>query len=121
MKWRNIRDIVAACLLAASLLLACLSSFGSYPAHRSEVVARKMERTVNRRMARLDRFVAKALQQPQDEWLELKGLPDDMVIHRMTGDGPRKLLIAPLWTTDKKKVLNTLRRKLADGNGKKRN
>ncbi len=48
-------------------------------------------------------------------------LPDDMVIHRMTGDGPRKLLIAPLWTTDKKKVLNTLRRKLADGNGKKRN
>ena len=44
-------------------------------------------------------------------------LPDDMVIHRMTGDGPRKLLIAPLWTTDKKKVLNTLRRKLADGNG----
>ena len=86
MKWRNIRDIVAACLLAASLLLACLSSFGSYPAHRSEVVARKMERTVNRRMARLDRFVEKALQLPQDEWLELKGLPDDMVIYRYVND-----------------------------------
>ena len=41
-------------------------------------------------------------------------LPEDMVIHRMTGDGPRKLLIAPLWTTDKKRVLNTLRRKLAN-------
>ena len=41
-------------------------------------------------------------------------LPEDMVIHRMTGDGPRKLLIAPRWTTDKKRVLNTLRRKLAN-------
>lgn len=41
-------------------------------------------------------------------------LPENMVIHRMTGDGPRKLLIAPLWTTDKKRVLNTLRRKLAN-------
>ena len=39
-------------------------------------------------------------------------LPDDTVIHRMTGDGPRKLLIAPLWCLDKKRVLNTLARKL---------
>ena len=28
-----------------------------------------------------------------------------MVIHRLTGDGPRSLLIAPLWSTDKKRVL----------------
>lgn len=35
-------------------------------------------------------------------------LPPEMVIHRMTGDGPRKLLIAPLWSTDKKRVLNTI-------------
>lgn len=35
-------------------------------------------------------------------------LPPDTVIHRMTGDGPRKLLIAPLWSTDKKRVLNTI-------------
>ena len=39
-------------------------------------------------------------------------LPDDTVIHRMTGDGPRKLLIAPLWCLDKKRVLKTLARKL---------
>ncbi len=35
-------------------------------------------------------------------------LPPDMIIHRITGDGPRKLLIAPLWSTDKKRVLNTI-------------
>ena len=42
----------------------------------------------------------------------LELLPSDMVIHRMTGDGPRKLLIEPLWSTDKKRVLNTIHRKL---------
>lgn len=34
--------------------------------------------------------------------------PPEFVIHRITGDGPRKLLIAPLWSTDKKNVLNTI-------------
>ena len=42
----------------------------------------------------------------------LEILPPDMVIHRLTGDGPRKLLIAPLWSTDKKRVLNTINKKL---------
>lgn len=37
-------------------------------------------------------------------------LPPEMVIHRLTGDGPRNLLIAPLWSTDKKRVLNTIQR-----------
>ena len=36
-------------------------------------------------------------------------LPDGTVIHRITGDGPKKLLIEPQWCADKKKVLNTLR------------
>lgn len=44
----------------------------------------------------------------------IKILPDDMVIHRMTGDGAKKTLIAPLWSTDKKKVLNTLNKKLSE-------
>lgn len=46
----------------------------------------------------------------------LEILPPDMVVHRLTGDGPRKLLIAPLWSTDKKRVLNTLQKKLKDRN-----
>lgn len=35
-------------------------------------------------------------------------LPEDMVVHRLTGDPPKKLLIEPLWSGDKKKVLNTI-------------
>ena len=35
-------------------------------------------------------------------------LPEKTVLHRMTGDGPRRLLIAPLWCLEKKRVLNTL-------------
>jgi radical SAM superfamily enzyme len=35
-----------------------------------------------------------------------------MVIHRLTGDGPKKLLIAPVWSADKKNVLNTIHRAL---------
>ena len=39
-------------------------------------------------------------------------LPADMVIHRLTGDGPKRTLIAPKWTADKKRVLNALSREL---------
>ena len=35
-------------------------------------------------------------------------LPQETVLHRMTGDGPGSLLIAPDWVRNKKKVLNTL-------------
>ncbi|MCR5432655.1 MAG: TIGR01212 family radical SAM protein [Lachnospiraceae bacterium] len=35
-------------------------------------------------------------------------IPDNVVVHRLTGDGPKKGLLAPLWTGDKKKVLNTI-------------
>ena len=35
-------------------------------------------------------------------------IPENIIVHRLTGDGPPKLLIAPMWSTDKKKVLNTL-------------
>ena len=48
-----------------------------------------------------------------DEYLAAIGailpvLPKSMVIHRLTGDGPKNILAAPLWTADKKRVLNTL-------------
>jgi len=40
----------------------------------------------------------------------IERLPSDMVIHRLTGDGPKSLLIAPLWSANKREVLNTIRR-----------
>lgn len=36
----------------------------------------------------------------------------DMVIHRITGDGPKSLLIAPLWSSSKRHVLNTIHKEL---------
>ena len=42
----------------------------------------------------------------------LELLPPDMVIHRITGDGPKSLLIAPKWSANKKMVLNTIRREM---------
>lgn len=39
-------------------------------------------------------------------------IPENIVIHRLTGDGPKSLLIAPLWTGDKRRVLNCLNKYL---------
>ncbi len=39
-------------------------------------------------------------------------IPETMVIHRLTGDGNKKTLIAPLWSADKKRVLNELNKVL---------
>lgn len=44
----------------------------------------------------------------------LSVLPPEMVVHRFTGDGPKKTLIAPMWSADKKVVLNRLNRIVAD-------
>lgn len=38
----------------------------------------------------------------------LEIIPKNIVIHRLTGDGAKKDLIAPLWSADKKKVLNAI-------------
>lgn len=43
-------------------------------------------------------------------------LPPNVVIHRITGDGPRALLIAPLWSADKKRVLNTINKRFRERN-----
>ena len=48
-----------------------------------------------------------------EEYIELLSdciarLNPDISIHRLTGDGPKDLLIAPLWTSNKRTVLNTL-------------
>lgn len=37
-------------------------------------------------------------------------LPKNVVIHRLTGDAPKKLLVAPPWSADKKYVINSVRK-----------
>ena len=54
-----------------------------------------------------------------DEYVNLivkcvKIIPKDIVIHRLTGDGAKKDLIAPLWSADKKRVLNASNKALRE-------
>lgn len=42
----------------------------------------------------------------------LEMIPKDVTIHRLTGDAPRKLLIAPKWSADKRSVLNGINMEL---------
>lgn len=42
----------------------------------------------------------------------LTHLSPDIVVHRVTGDGPKKLLIAPAWSGNKRDVLNSLHKKM---------
>lgn len=54
-----------------------------------------------------------------DEYVELIAkcvaiIPKNIVIHRLTGDGAKKDLIAPLWSADKKRVLNAINKALRE-------
>lgn len=46
----------------------------------------------------------------------LELLPPEMVIHRLTGDGPRNILIAPLWSQNKRLVLGSLYKRFKERN-----
>ncbi|EKQ57426.1 MULTISPECIES: TIGR01212 family radical SAM protein [unclassified Clostridium] len=55
----------------------------------------------------------------QEDYIELitKGialLPEEMVVHRLTGDAPRDLLIGPMWSLKKWEVLNSIDKALED-------
>ena len=54
-----------------------------------------------------------------EEYCELIGdclelLPPAITIHRLTGDGPKNLLIAPLWSSAKRTVLNQIQKTMKD-------
>lgn len=43
-------------------------------------------------------------------------LPENIVIHRLTGDGDKKILISPIWSCNKRRVLNLINHKLKEKN-----
>ena len=53
----------------------------------------------------------------EDEYLDileqcLRVIPENVVLHRLTGDGDKRLLVAPLWSGDKKHVWNRIQKLL---------
>ncbi|MGN0436701.1 MAG: TIGR01212 family radical SAM protein [Wujia sp.] len=55
----------------------------------------------------------------QEEYIDLvieliRYIPKEVVLHRVTGDGPKKILIAPKWSGNKKQVLNSLHKRFRE-------
>lgn len=53
----------------------------------------------------------------EDEYIDIlkacvEVIPDEVVIHRLTGDGDKRILVAPLWSGNKKHVLNRINREV---------
>ena len=46
----------------------------------------------------------------------IERIKQDVVIHRLTGDGDKRSLIAPLWSADKKRVLNYINKYFDENN-----
>ena len=51
----------------------------------------------------------------------IERIPENIVIHRITGDAPKKYLVEPLWSGNKKMVLNTINREFKERNIKQGN
>ena len=54
-----------------------------------------------------------------DEYIDvleecIRHIRRDMTVHRLTGDGNKKYLLAPMWSSDKKRVLNTIMKRFRD-------
>ena len=55
----------------------------------------------------------------QDDYIDLicksiSIIPEDMIVHRLTGDSPRDLLIGPMWSLKKWEILNAIDKALVD-------
>ena len=53
----------------------------------------------------------------EDEYIDIlkecvELIPDNVVIHRLTGDGDKRILVAPLWSGDKKHVINRIKNEI---------
>lgn len=62
-------------------------------------------------------FSALSLEEYMDILFDcIRILPKDIVVHRITGDAPKSHLVAPLWSADKKTVMNTINREMRKRN-----
>ena len=69
----------------------------------------------NTRLAQMD-YTPLSLEEYTDRVADLiLRLPENVVVHRMTGDGEKATLLAPLWSMDKKRVIGTIQKKIRAG------
>lgn len=93
--------------MLASVEYAVSSGIGGIKIHMLSI----LQGTPMARLYAKQPFPLLSLEEYTDLIMEtLRRLPPDLVVHRLTGDGAKRDLIAPLWTADKKRVLNYMNR-----------
>ena len=87
MNWtRNMKEWFAAALLVVGVALFISSLSDTQAPGDTSRVAQRVERVLERRVARLDGYLTRALAQDPAEWLSLEGLPRDFVVYRYCKD-----------------------------------
>lgn len=83
---RRIKDLIALALVVAGIVLIVVA-FGPFsPPNDTASVAKRASSITERRILKLETFMSMAAEEDHSHWLELNGLPDDMVIYRYCGD-----------------------------------
>ena len=82
----NRRLTVTAIILLAASIVSLLAAFGLRSSTNTDATARRVERTVGRRLAVLESFTQRALDSDPREWMEIGELPSDMTIYRYVND-----------------------------------
>ena len=83
---RKIKDVSSLVLTFAGVVLMVIA-FGPFSlSNNPEVVARRVSAAVEHRVVKLESFMAMAMEEDHSGWLELDGLPDDMVIYLYCSD-----------------------------------
>ncbi len=85
-KRSRILEWTATALVAAALMLFATSLFMGLGRSDASATASDLGKRVERRIAILDRYMEKAMKTDPEEWLQLKGLPEDMVVYRYVED-----------------------------------
>ncbi len=87
MTWtKNTKEWIAAVLLVAGVVMFISSLRDTQAPGDTTREARRLERILERRAARLDGYISRALAQDPSEWLSLDDLPRDFVVYRYCSD-----------------------------------
>ena len=70
----------------------------------------QIAQSIEKLLKRLDLGVSPWIGELTEAWTKI--LPPEVTVHRLTGDPPKRLLIFPKWTADKKKTMNYIRNAL---------
>ena len=81
-KHRRIWETVSVVLVMAAVVLFAASLFMGIGRANASSASADLGKRVEHRVQTLDHYIQKALSQDKAEWMQLDGLPEDMVVYR---------------------------------------